>query len=185
MRAQALPRRSQVPRPISGMRAPLASTDGVLDGLHAHAACDAHALRQCRMRPDRVNRVTLAFPPQHRKRHVRRLIQQLQQRPRRAARMALALLPVAHRLDRHADAGGEFGLSQAGLRAHPAGVAGIDLRRPLGRDGWRQDARVGLRRHRRHRPLAAVGEDFDQTSVGFQSHPHHRRLLWFRSRAMD
>src|SRR5215217_604592 len=63
------------------------------------------------------------FPSQHLKCHVRRQIEQLQQRPCRAARMALALLPIAHRLDRHTDAGGELGLGQARLRAYPAGVA--------------------------------------------------------------
>jgi hypothetical protein len=83
------------------------------------------------------------------------------------------------------DAGGEFGLGQAGLRADAAGVARIDLRRSLGLNGWRQNAPIGPRRNRRHRPFAAIGEDFDQTSVGFQSHPHHRCLLSFRGRGVD
>ena len=62
-----------------------------------------------------------------------------EQRAGRAARLALALLPVAHRLDRHADAGGELGLGQPGLRADAAGVAGVGLRRPLGLDRRRED----------------------------------------------
>ena len=142
MRAQDLPRRSQVPRPISGMRAPLASTDG--DSMAGTSQIPA-ASRAATMphQPDRANPLR-RFPPQHRERHVRRLVEQLEQRPRRTARMALALLPVAHRLDRHADAGGELGLRQAGLRADAAGVAGIDLRRPSGLNGRRQDAPIGL-----------------------------------------
>src|SRR5258707_6478858 len=70
--------------------------------------------------PDRANPLR-RFPPQHRERDIRRLVEQFEQCPRRTARMALALLPVPHRLDRHADARGEFGLSHAGLRAHTAG----------------------------------------------------------------
>ena len=51
---------------------------------------------------------------------VRRLVDQLEQRARRAPRRALALLPVAHGLDRHLDALGEGGLRQPAARPHLA-----------------------------------------------------------------
>src|SRR3954447_26586022 len=123
--------------------------------------------------------------PQHREGHGRRVIQQLEQCLRRTAWSALALLPIAHRLDWHPNTGGELGLRQPCLRADAAGISGIDLRWPAGLDRRRQDAVVGIGGHRRQRALAAITEDFDQTPVGLQSHPHHRSLLWVRGRAMD
>src|SRR5262245_4150899 len=49
---------------------------------------------------------------QHRKRHLWRLVDHLEQRAGGSARRALALLPVAHGFDRHADAGRELRLRQ-------------------------------------------------------------------------
>src|SRR4051812_30848531 len=94
-----------------------------------------------------------AFSSQNLERHVWRLVQQPEQGPRRAARVALALLPVAHRLNRHANAGGELGLGEARLRADAAGVAGVGLRRPAGLNRRPEDSRISLRWSRRHRPL--------------------------------
>src|SRR5436853_2925291 len=44
------------------------------------------------------------------------------ERATRATRRALALLPIAHGLDRHANTGGEGSLGQTGSSPHIAGV---------------------------------------------------------------
>jgi hypothetical protein len=79
----------------------------------------------------------------------------------RTARRALALLPVAHRFNRHADLGGERYLRQPGSSTDVAGISGIN--ETIGTIG----ARCGLVVGKRHGLLAAVGQDFDQTAVGF------------------
>src|SRR5262245_9816628 len=69
--------------------------------------------------------------------------------------MALALLPVAHCLDRHFDLVRECSLSQPASRPH------------LAREARRIAVIDGL--------LAAVGETFHYPPIGFQAHPHHGR----------
>src|SRR4029078_2211270 len=102
-----------------------------------------------------------AAPPQSGGGNDRRLIDQFEQRSRWSARLTLALLPVAHGLDRDFDLFSESSLRQPAARAHLAHeicrVAVID------------------------RPFAAVRQDFDDPSVGLQPHPHHgpRPLHWW------
>src|SRR5262245_40197224 len=81
-------------------------------------------------RPGRAIALLRRLLPQDRKRHIGRLIQQFEQRAGGTARLTLALLPVAYRFDRHADAGGKLGLREASLRPYLSGVASVDLRRP-------------------------------------------------------
>ena len=87
---------------------------------------------------------------------IRRPVDQLEQRAGGTARIALALLPVAHGLDRHLDLFGEGRLRQPAARPHLAHEGG----------------RVGVI----ERLLAAVGKDFDDPPVGLQAHPKHGPL---------
>src|SRR6478752_10872318 len=70
--------------------------------------------------------------------------------------MALALLPVAHGLDRYFDLFGERGLREPAARPHLA----HELRRIPVVDGF----------------LGAVRQDFHDPPVSFQAHPHHGRI---------
>src|SRR5205814_6624167 len=65
----------------------------------------------------------LARLGEHREGGVRRLFDHLKERAGGTAWRALALLPIAHRLDRHADPGGESGLGEPGASAHIARIA--------------------------------------------------------------
>ena len=66
---------------------------------------------------------------QHREGDVGRLVDHLEQRAGGAARRTLALLPVAHGLERNPDAGGELRLGELGARAHAAGIGRVGRRR--------------------------------------------------------
>ncbi len=70
--------------------------------------------------------------------------------------MALALLPIAHRFDRHLDLFGEGRLREPAARAH------------LTHERRRVVVIEGL--------FAAVGQDLDDPPIGFQPHPHHGRI---------
>src|SRR5262249_43054590 len=102
----------------------------------------------------------------------RRLLDDFEERSRRATRRAFALLPVAHGLDRNADASGESGLGQASASAHIARVARILLLcigRPRSVAGSSADRlRIG-----RNGTLAAVRQNLNQTSVCFKTHAQH------------
>src|ERR1043165_504304 len=142
------------------MRAPFASTVGIAIVIAPVLNEATVKWRKAGLLPTRLPSVCCAsrsarLAAEHLERPVRRLIEQLEQRPRRTAWLALALLPVAHRLDRHADAGGELGLREPGLRADAARIAGVDRRRPLRRNRRRQHALVGFRRRQLQRRLAA------------------------------
>src|ERR1044071_2501723 len=107
------------------MRAPLASTVGIAIVIAPVLNEATVKWRKAGLLPTRLPSVCCAsrsarLAAQHLERHVRRLIEQPEQRTRRPPRLPLALLPVAHRLNRHADAGGELGLRQPGLRADTA-----------------------------------------------------------------
>ena len=70
--------------------------------------------------------------------------------------LTLALLPIAHGLDRHFDLFGEGRLRQPAARPHMA----HERRRIVVIDGL----------------FAAVGHDLDDPPVGLQPHPHHGRF---------
>src|SRR6266700_1687038 len=109
-RAQTRPRRSQVPSPTNGMRAPFTLITCMIvpaGGLWS---------------PDLLRELGRG---QHREGQIRRPVEHFEQRARGPARRALALLPIAHRLDRHPDPGGEFRLGQFGAGADPLGIGGI------------------------------------------------------------
>ena len=139
-----------VPSPMAGMRAPLASMTFMAFSLSADVVAgrsrsqDARRARRddvtehgkaVRRLPTRrqwasaTGLVPASCRAEHREGDLRRLVDHLEQRARRPARRALALLPVAHRLDRHADAGGKLAPGSA----------------------WCARARRGHRRQRRHR----------------------------------
>ena len=90
---------------------------------------------------------------QSREGRVRRAVDQLEQRARRSARITLALLPIAHGLDRHFDLLGEGGLRQPAARAHLA----------------HERRRIGMIEGL----FAAVRHDLDDPPIGLQPHPHH------------
>jgi len=96
----------------------------------------------------------------------RGLVENLEQRARRAARRALALLPIAHGLDRNADAGGKGSLGQTSPPTDVARIARVLLpcigspRTVTG--GGADRLRIG-----RYGTFAAVRQNLDQPSVCF------------------
>src|SRR5215471_4120243 len=83
------------------------------------------------------------------------------------ARRALALLPIAYGLDRHADPCRERGLREAGPASHIARIAGL-----LGAGGVVRGA-GDCARIAGNRALAAVRQHLDQASIRFQPHAQH------------
>src|SRR5437867_4418606 len=96
---QTSPRNVMVPSPTAGMRAPFASTNSIGQTLMWSLGITEHS--KC---------------------NLRRLVDDLQQGARRTARRPLALLPVAHGLDRHPDAGGKFGLREFGAGTNASSI---------------------------------------------------------------
>ena len=113
-RAQARPRSSQVPNPIAGILAPLASTNCMLEVLEQIEPI------MSRRRGAANNAARPSDPRQSGKHRLRGMGYHGKKRPRRSARHAFALLPVSDGLNRHAQPCREFQLRQA--RA-PAKVA--------------------------------------------------------------
>ena len=119
-RAQVRPRSSQVPNPIAGILAPLASTNcmrQILEQIGPHYVPPAIALPTTHRVRSSLAQIRLRQSGKHR---FRGMGYHGEKRPRRSARHALALLPVSDGLDRHAEPCREFQLRQA--RA-PAKVA--------------------------------------------------------------
>jgi hypothetical protein len=113
-------------------------------------------------------------------RKLRSAVDDAQQRPGRSLRRALALFPVPHRVDGHADPPGERNLGQADPAADATCVSGSIAHRlglvlsDLGGDllfGSRVDPRPVSTR--RDRPLGTVGQNLDDGLVGFQACPYH------------
>jgi hypothetical protein len=111
---------------------------------------------------------------------LRSAVDDSQQRPRGALRRALALFPVPHRVDGHANPPGERDLGQADPAADATCVSGSITQclglvlSNLGGDllfGGRVDARPVTTR--RDRPLGTVGQNLDDGLVGFQAGPYH------------
>src|SRR5262245_5116219 len=179
---QTSPLRVMVPRPMAGILAPLASTTFIAGLLEPDGGCQRAGgspyTRRSVVRPRPYVVLWIRFRgAQYGEGNVGRLVDDLEQSARGPARRALALLPVAHGLDRHADARGEFGLRELGARAHAARVRSV-RRRAIGEGtGRNADGRRGATTRRiepaRQRALAAVGKNLDDPAVGFQSHPHH------------
>src|SRR5688572_21270401 len=100
----------------------------------------------------------------HRESDLRRLLDQLEQRPCRAAWRAFALLPVPHGLDWYSDTGRELDLGQFGAGADATRISGITLA---------SVRYAGVLRRSGQHPLAAVGHHFHDTAIGLQSDAHH------------
>ena len=109
---------------------------------------------------------------EHREGGLGRFLDDLEQRARRPAWRALALLPIAHGLDRNADPRRKGGLGEAGAAADIAGISGVVERASAARAALCAAVAIGPR-VAGDGALAAVGQHFDQTSVGFQSHAQH------------
>ena len=109
--------------------------------------------------------------PQNREGDVRGLFDHLEQGAGWAPGRALALLPVAHRLDRNSDPGGELRLRELGARPHAARIGGIRRcavgrrasRAAAGRCPWLADV-VELPGTS---ALAAVGQNLDDRPSAF------------------
>ena len=125
------PRNSQVPSPMAGILAPLASTNCIMAS-HGWIGDDETAsVALCRAGDRAANRALAAHRVptrarasdlqargrQGREHRFRRVRDHREQRPGRAARQPLALLPVADGFDRHAQPGCKFHLGQP--RAQP------------------------------------------------------------------
>src|ERR1700751_810872 len=168
MRAQGRPRSSQVPSPIAGFLAPLASM-----------TCMAETRQKLEKR-SRRHYVPLKFSckqrhrqlcssfRQGRKHRVWRMCDHSKKGARGSARHALALLPVPDGLDGHADLGGKFLLGQPRAAAQVAHAWLLKL-------SWlfnlRRLARffIELRRERKLLPVA----QFDNPTVRLQPKPLH------------
>src|SRR5271154_6976793 len=149
------------------MRAPLASTTGTFS-LFAFRSAIGTPASAARSPP---------LVAQNRESGLRRAFDDFKKGARRTTWRTLTLFPVAHRFDRHADLSCESCLCQPGSPADITGISCINetIRAVGAWDRLTVGKRNGL--------LAAVGQDFDQASVGFQSHPKHgagSSVLWLR-----
>src|SRR5262249_9239 len=110
----------------------------------------------------------LARLTQHPEGGVRGLFDDFEESGCRAARRALALFPVAYRLDRNADPRREGGLGEPGPCTHITGIACLAGTRRIVR-GRSNGTRIAG-----DRPFATVGKDLNQAPVRFQPHAQHR-----------
>ena len=97
---------------------------------------------------------------QDREGEIGRSVDDLEERPRRSTRGALALLPVADGLDRHFDAGGQLGLGQPGGGADATGIGreiAVVVRRLV----------TGIGRDRR--TLAAIRPDLHDPAISLET----------------
>src|SRR5580704_15541272 len=101
MRAHVRPRISQVPRPTSGMRAPRASTTCIV--APATIGETLHYIEQFSGGEQPASLSRLFGGVENRESHLRGLVDHLEKRAGGSARRALALLPIADRLDRYPD----------------------------------------------------------------------------------
>ena len=94
---------------------------------------------------------------------IRRVFDQLEQRPRRSARCALPLLPIAHGFDRHSEPRGKTRLRQTRGGEYATGISGLVV--------------VHQRNNGRESVLTDALSEFHESPVRLQPHAHGKNPL--------